>query len=318
MKVFNRKRRRPTYNAQDLWKNTVKNKELVFMGLPIFLWFLVFAYLPMAGLVMAFQDYDFIGGIFGSRWVGFENFRFFFQSGKALKLTLNTFGYNIGLLAIGMIAKLFFAIFLAEVSGKRVLKVCQSVSIFPHFISWVVVGTFFYSMFNYESGVINGIIEQFGGEKIQVYSNAGIWKYIIVGVGTWKELGYGSIVFLAAIKGIDTSIYEAAEIDGAGIWKRIIYITIPSLMPTIILLLIMSLGQVLRGNFEMFYQLVGDNPLLQESTEVIDTYVFKAVISGTEYGMTSAISLYQSIICFITVVVTNKLIKLYDADYALY
>ena len=166
--------------------------------------------------------------------------------------------------------------------------------------------------------MINGIIEKLGGERIQVYSNEGIWKYLIVGVGTWKEIGYGSIVYLAAIKGIDTSVYEAAEIDGAGIWQRIIHVTIPALVPTIITLLILKLGQVLRGNFEMFYQLVGDNPLLQNSTEVIDTYVFKAVISGTEYGMTSAVSLYQSIICFVTVVIANKLIRLYDKDYALY
>lgn len=307
-----------TEDNKSFWRNIKRNWELVVMAIPGFVWFLLFAYIPMIGIVIAFKDYNMALGIFGSPWVGLQNFEFFFKSGKAWQLTVNTFTYNILMLVVSMIARLALAIFLAEISGKYLKKFCQSVSLLPHFISWVTVSVFFYAIFNFESGIFNVMLEKFGGDRIQIYSTPGVWKYLIVFVSTWKEVGYGSIVFLAATYGIDRSLYEAAEIDGAGIWKRVWHITIPSLIPTIITVTLLSLGNILRGNYEMFYQLVGDAPALREATEVIDTYVFKAVLSGTDYGMTSAVSLYQSAICFVTVVVVNWLIRKYDKDYALY
>ena len=306
-------------HGDGLLKNTIKFRQLVLMGLPAFLYFALFSYVPMYGVILAFKRYNFADGILGSPWAGLANFEFFYKSGRMFTLTWNTFYYNILFLVINTVGNVALAVFLSETKmfGK-LRKVLQSMSLLPYFISWVIGSIIFYNLFNYDYGVINNMISDMGGEAIHVYGSPEIWPVILVLANLWKGIGYGSIVYLAACKGIDPSLYEAAAIDGAGIWKRIHYITLPMLKPTIVTMTLLSLGRILRGNFEMFYQLTGQNTRIMQKTDIIDTYVFRAVIDGSDYGLTSAVGLYQSVICCAMIMGVNKLIKMYDPDYALF
>lgn len=302
-----------------LIKNTIKNRELVWMAMPAFLYVFLFAYVPMVGVILAFKRYNMGLGIFGSPWCGLDNFKFLLASGKLLELTWNTFYYNIIFLVTATIAEVIFAIFLSEVvMNNRLRKVLQTMSLMPHFISWVVVSIIFFNLFNYDYGILNSVIKALGGEPIQLYAMPDAWSVVLPLANIWKGIGYGSIVYLAAAKGIDPNLYEAASIDGASIWKRVRYITLPLLKPTIVTMTLLSLGRILRGSFEMFYQLTGNSPMLKTKTDILDTYIFRAVSNGTDYGMTSAASLYQSVVCFVTIVAVNKIVKWYEKDYALF
>lgn len=188
----------------------------------------------------------------------------------------------------------------------------------PYFISWVIVGVMAFNIFSSDYGFLNRLIETFGGTPIKFYTTPKAWPFILVFFNVWKGIGYGSVMYLAAIMGIDTSIYEAARIDGANVFQRIFKVTIPMIMPTTIILLLLSVGGIFKGNFDMFYNLVGSNGLLYNYTDVIDTLTFRALISSNDFGMSAAVGLYQSVLCFITVVIVNKLVGLYDKDYTLF
>ena len=313
------KKTKQKISFKELARNTYKNRQLVLMALPAFIFFAIFSYTPMYGVLLAFKRYNFAEGILGSPWVGLSNFKFFYQSGKMATLTWNTFFYNILFLAVNTIGHVTLAVFLSETKmfGK-LRKVLQSMSLLPHFISWVIGSLIFFNLFNYDYGVINNIIKSLGGEAIHVYGTPEAWPFILVFANLWKGIGYGSIVYLATCKGIDPGLYEAAQIDGAGTWKRIRYITLPMLKPTIVTMTLLSLGRVLRGNFELFYQLIGENTRIIQKVDILDTYVFRSVLEGNDYGMTTAVGLYQSVICCIMIVGVNKLIKLYDPDYAIF
>ena len=188
----------------------------------------------------------------------------------------------------------------------------------PYFISWVVVSSICYNFLSSDYGVINNFLTAHGMEGIDFYNNPSYWPVILVLFSVWKGIGYGSVMYLAAIMGIDTSLYEAAEIDGANVFQRIFKITIPSLMPTLIILTLLSLGSVFRGNFDMFYNLIGSNGVLYNTTDVIDTFTFRALIQSNDFGMSAAAGLYQSVFCFITIILANLCVKKYDKDYALF
>lgn len=302
-----------------LLKNTWKNRELVLMGLPAFLLVALFHYVPMYGIVLAFKKFNFVDGILGSPWCGLFNFEFFLKSGKMLRLTMNTLGFNIVFLVLNTTSHVFLAVFLNEtIMNGKVRKVLQTVSLLPNFVSWVVCSIIFYNLFNFDYGVINNIIRMFGGEPLHLYGSPNAWYFVLPLANLWKGLGYGSIVYLAACKGIDTELYESAAIDGANSWKRIRYITLPLLKPTIILLTLMSLGHLLNGNTDLFYQLIGNNTRIIQKVDIIDTFVFRSVLNGTDYGLTAAIGLYQSLIGFVLIMIVNRVIKLYDPDYALF
>ena len=319
MKKKKQKQPKQKVSFKELVRNMYKYRQLLLMAMPAFIFFAVFAYVPMYGILLAFKRYNFADGILGSPWVGLDNFKFFFKSGKLVTLTWNTFYYNILFLATGTIAKVTLAVFLSETKmfGK-LRKTLQSMTLLPYFISWVIGSLIFFNLFNYDYGAINNIIESLGGEPIHVYGTPEAWPFILVIATLWKGIGYGSIVYLAACKGIDPGLYEAAQIDGAGMWKRIRHITLPLLFPTIVTMTLLNLGSVLRGNFELFYQLIGNNTRIIQKVDIIDTYVFRAVLDGTDYGLTSAVGLYQSLVCCVMIVSVNKLIKLYDPDYAIF
>mgnify|MGYP001355589814 CR=1 FL=1 len=300
-----------------LWE-LKKHKVKLLMLLPSVLFFLVFCYIPMAGIVVAFKKYNYIGGMFGSPWVGLENFKFFFESGQLWQVTKNTVLYNLVFLIVNNILEIVMAILLAEMAGKYIRKFLQSAIFLPYFISWVVVAAFVYNIFNYEYGSLNNLLKSLGLESVDVYSNPKAWIFILIFFAAWKSVGYGTVFYMAAIMNIDSETYEAAEIDGANIFQRIRYITIPALIPTTIILMMLSIGSIMRGDFQMFYQIVGDNSLAFSTTDVIDTFVVRSLLTIQEYGMSSAAGVYQSVLSFIIIITVNYIVRKSQKDYALF
>lgn len=295
-----------------------KYKTLLFMLLPAVLYTLLFSYIPMCGIVLAFKNYNYEDGIFKSPWNGLQNFSFFFSSGQALRVTRNTVLYNLAFILINLIMQVGVAILLSEVKGKQFKKITQSVMFLPYFISWVVVSMIATGFFSYDYGIFNSILTKFGAERFDFYGSKQAWIPILIFFNFWKNIGYGSVMYLAAIMGIDTQTYEAAEIDGANVFQRIFHVTIPSLMPTVVILFLLSVGGIFRGNFDMFYQLIGSNGNLFDYTDVIDTFTFRALITNNDIGMAAASGFYQSVLCFITILIANYCVKRYDKDYSLF
>lgn len=300
------------------FQKVIKYRTLLLMLLPSALLIFVFSYLPMCGLVMAFERFNYSDGIFGSPWVGLENFKFFFESGKALSVTRNTALYNLAFIGINTVLEILFAIVLSEMAGKWLKKLTQSIIFMPYFISWVVVGSIAYSLLSYETGTLNGILGSMGIDPVNFYGEAGWWPFIIVAFSAWKGVGYGVVVYLASILGVDGAMHEAAAIDGANIFQRIRYITLPSIIPTVITMTLLALGKIFRGNLDLFYQLVGQNGMLFDKTDVIDTYVFRMTIAATDVGQTVAIGFYQSVLCFITIIIANWIVKKKEENYSLF
>lgn len=293
-------------------------KILLLMLTPAILFFVIFNYIPMFGVVIAFQSYTFDGGIFHSPWIGFENFKFLFMGGDIFNVTRNTLIYNILFIVVNNVLEITCAIILAELTGKYFKRITQSMMFLPYFISWVVVGAFTYNVLNYESGAFNTLMKSLNLQQFDFYNKPGIWILIIVLVCAWKSFGYGTIIYLSAVMGIDGEMYDAAEIDGANIFKRIRHITLPSLIPTVVILVLLSMGNIFRGDFSMFYQVTGNNPMLYSATDVIDTYVTRSLLTSPEFGMTAAAGLYQSVLCFAIIMVFNFMVKKYDKDYSLF
>lgn len=307
-------KKRQSLLCKDLRENWVK----WLMILPAAIVVILMCYIPMGGIVLAFKEYNYHDGIFGSPWVWFKNFTYFFQSGKAFSVTRNTILYNLAFLLVNTVLQITCAILLSELTGKWFKRITQSVMFFPYFISWVVVGAFVYNMFNFEFGAVNTFLKSIGLEPIDVYSNKGVWPFILIGVSAFKNVGYGTVMYLASISNIDASLYEAADLDGATMWQKIRYITLPGIRPTIIILFLLAIGTIMKGDFQMFWQVTGNNPMVLEVTDVIDTYVTRSLLQLQEFGMTSAAGLYQSVFSFLLVLLANKLVKKADPDYALF
>ncbi|HIW31494.1 MAG TPA: ABC transporter permease subunit [Candidatus Paenibacillus intestinavium] len=301
-----------------LWKDMKNYRVLLLMLAPAVAFFFLFAYIPMAGIIIAFKNYDYAGGVFGSAWNGLNNFRFFFESGDAWRVTRNTALYNIAFIVVNNSLQIFAAIMLFEVGGKWFRKIMQSALFLPYFISWVVVGAIAYNLLNYDIGTVNALLRGFGLQPIDIYNTPSYWPYILVIVSAWKSLGYGTVMYLAAISGIDTEMYEAAEIDGANIFQRIMKVTIPNLYPTIIILVLLAVGNIFRGDFGMFYNMIGNNGLLFSTTDVIDTFVFRSLITSNDIGMSAAAGVFQSVLGFATILTVNYAVRRYDKDRALF
>lgn len=297
-----------------------KNKTLFLMALPSMLLTFFLAYLPMSGLVLAFKNYRFNLGVFGSEWNGFSNFAYLFSSGTGWAITRNTILYNLLNLITSQLLAVIVAIVISEMMGKLYKRITQSVIFLPYFISWVIVGVFAFNIFNYETGVMNNILRTFGAEPINLYTTEMGWAWVIIIClfNSWKWIGYNSIIYIASITSLDAECYEAADIDGANVFQKIWYITFPGIKPTIVTMILLQIGRILRGDFEMFYQLIGNNGQLFAATDVIDTYVFRSLMTSANMGMTAAASFYQSALCFIIIMVVNQIVKKIEADYALF
>lgn len=289
------------------------------MCAPLVVFFFVFSYLPMPGLYLAFIRYNYGAGIFRSPFVGLENFRFLTLSGDLWRLTVNTVAYNFAFIVIGNAIQILVAVLLNEVAGRMFKKATQTIMFLPHFISYVLVGLLAYNILSYDYGVLNNLLKAIGQPPVKTYSDPGVWKYIIVATHIWKSTGYGSIVYFAAIMSLDVEVVEASQIDGANAIQRIRLIVLPWLRPTFVILLLFSLGGVLRGNFGLFYNLVGaNNTVLFKATDIVETFVFRALVSNFNFSMGSAVSLYQSVLGFFLVVGANWLVRRIEPDYALF
>lgn len=300
------------------FKTAKKHWLLLLMLLPAVAYVVIFSYIPMTGIVLAFKDYQYIGGIYGSPWNGFTNFQSLLIAGKLWEVTRNTFLYNLAFIALGVVFEMGSAILLNEIVFKKFKKLAQTSMFLPYFISWVVAGAIMYNVFNYERGVVNHILNLMGLQPFDLYNTPEAWPFVLVFLKIWKGTGYGSVVYLAAITGLDQEMFEAATIDGAKAWQKVRYITIPSLIPTMMILVLLAIGNIFRGDFGLFYQTVKSSALLQPVTDVIDTYVFRLLINNSDVGVSAAAGLYQSVLCFITITVCNQLVKKAQPDYALY
>lgn len=294
------------------------NRTLLLMIAPAAIYFFLFSYVPMGGVVLAFKQFRYDLGIFHSPWVGLDNFRFFFMTGDAWRVTLNTFGYNAAFIVVNNLLEIAAAIFLAEIGGKWFRKIAQTTLLLPYFLSWVVVGAIAYNLFNYEHGMINTMLATLGLDRLDIYTTPEYWKYILVSISAWKAVGYGAVFYMAAIMNVDKESYDAAEIDGANLFRRIYHITLPAIQPTIIILVLLSIGSIFRGDFGLFYQLVGGNGLLYHATDVIDTYTYRSLMVDNEIGMSAAVGFYQSVLCFVTIVTANYLVRRVDKSNALF
>ena len=295
-----------------------RNWLLLIMLLPAIAYTVLFSYVPMAGIVVAFKDYSVRRGIFGSKWCGFDNFLYLKLSGKLWTLTRNTLLYNFAFIVTGIILQIGFAVILNELIGRKVKKFCQTVMFLPHFVSWVVVAAIMYNFFNYEKGVVNNVFSALGIPLFDLYNKPNAWPLTLVIINAWKGTGYGSVVYLAAITGLDQEMFEAANIDGANIWQKIRYITIPCLAPTTMIMFLLALGRVFRGDFGMFYQTVGSNARLLTTADILDTYIYRAMLSSGNFPQSSAGGLYQSVLCFVTILAANFTVKKIQPDYTLF
>ncbi|MGO4546057.1 ABC transporter permease [Paenibacillus sp. 2TAB23] len=301
-------------------RELLRNRTLLLMFLPVATLLFLFNYLPLAGLVIAFKNFDFAKGIFGSDWMDplFYNFEYLFSSSTAFRAIRNTILLNALFIIVGLLFEVGFALLLNEIRNKYFKRVTQSLTFLPFFISWIVVGVFAYNLMNFESGAINRLLENIGMQPIDFYSEAGLWPLILTIAVRWKVTGYGTIIYLAALTSIDNSYYEAASIDGATRWQQIRYISIPMLRPTIIILTLLAVGRIMNADFGMFYAMVGDASLLFPTTDVIDTFVYRSLRKSGDIGMASAAGFQQSIIAFVLIIGSNYAARKIDKDSAIF
>ncbi|CAH1217147.1 putative multiple-sugar transport system permease YteP [Paenibacillus allorhizoplanae] len=298
-------------------KHFWKARSLFVIGLPAIIVVFIFYYLPMYGIVIAFKDINYAKGIWGSDWVGLHNFKFFFNSQDALRITRNTLLLNGLFIVVGMSCALVIGLLLAEL-GRRWVKLFQTILFFPYFLSWVVVGFVSYILLNPSFGVINKVLDQFHVAPIDWYSKPGYWPLILTLTYLWKNVGYTAIIFFTGLLSIDNSYYEAASIDGASRLQQIRKISIPLILPLITMLFMLNVGRIFYSDFGLFYFVPRDAGMLYPTTDVVDTYVFRSLRVVGDLGMASAASLYQAVVGLILVVSTNLLVRKFSKDHALF
>ena len=285
--------------------------------LPALAYLVVFKYIPMFGVVIAFKKFNPILGMFGSPWVGLDNFKFFFRGSQWQSVTFNTFYLNTLFIVTGTVVSVFIAIAMTELKKGLYVRLSQSVMILPHFLSWVVVALFSIAFIG-GNGMINRALTASGFKSMAFYNEPQLWPGIFVIIRLWKGAGFGAVVYMAAITGMDTEIYEAAIIDGASQFQRIWRITLPLLKDTVILMTLLAIGSIFYGDFAMIFAFVGDTSALFPTTDVIDTYVFRALRTTNRLGMSAAVGLYQSFIGFILVITTNAIVKKVKPESAIF
>ena len=308
----------PRRKERTFLQNVIRYRVLIFMCLPAIVFFFAFSYMPLPGIWVAFVKYNYRNGIFGSKFVGLQNFEFLAESGKLLTLTRNTVLYNLAFIVLGNILAVFVAILLNEMRSKWFKKVSQTMMFLPYFISQVLVGLLVYSLLNFDTGFINSVLTSFGMEKWQPYADPKVWPVLMVIIYLWQQTGYNSVVYFAAIMGIDAEMIEASRVDGANGFQKIRYIILPSLKPTIVILILFALGGIVKGNFGLFYNIIGSNSILYETTDIIETFVYRATMTDFNFSTASAVGLYQSIIGFAIVMIVNYIVKKIEPDYSLF
>lgn len=289
------------------------------MMLPGALYLLINNYIPMFGLVIAFKQIDFQKGIFESPWIGFQNFQFLFQTKDAFVITRNTLLYNIAFIILNTVIGIVFAIFICDITWKAGKKVYQSAILFPYLMSWVIVGYIIYAIFSMQYGIANkSILPAFGMDPLMWYNDPKYWPAILIITNTWKGIGYGCLIYISSINGIEASYFEAAELDGANKFQQIWNITLPEILPSVITLTLLSIGRIFYSDFGLFYQVPRDSGLLYSTTNTIDTYVYRGLMKLGNVGMSSAAGFYQSVVGFILVLLSNWVVRKISPDNALF
>lgn len=311
-----------TKKIRNRWNKN--DTELTILAIPTAVWYILFSFLPMFGLIIAFKNYKIIGGksfiynVIHSDWAGFKNFDFLIKSNDLFVILRNTIVYNLIFIGLGMVISVGLAVMISLLHSKRKSKVYQTLMFFPYFMSWVVAAYFLDAFLNQDNGLINSMLRDGGNEPIQWYMKAGVWPLILIFMYLWKSTGYNMVIYLSSITGIDTTLYEAAVMDGANKRQQVRYITLPCLKTVIIMMFILNVGKVFYSDFGLFYQLSqGASGSIFNSTATIDTYVFNALQSATPIGMTSAVTFFQSVACCITILAANAIVRKLDEDSAI-
>lgn len=302
-----------------------RSLQLAWFTVPGFVWLMVFCYLPMFGLIVAFKDYknydgNFFTSLFKSEWT-FKNFEFFFKTSDAWLVTRNTLLYNMVFITLNILVPLIVAIMLHELLNKKMAKVYQTATFLPYFLSWIVISYSVYAMLQTDTGLFNQIRRALGMDPIDWYRNPKYWPFFYVFLHTWKGLGYNTVIYLAALSGIDKSLYEAASIDGASKMQQARLITVPLLRPVIVIIFILALGGIFRSDFGLFFHIPnsgGGAAALRKVSEVIDTYTYKLLMNSQNIKQSAAIGFFQSVIGFILIFTANKIVKRYDPERAIY
>ena len=306
---------------QELFGYIRENWLLFALGTPALVLIFVFSYIPMFGTVIAFQDYS-PRTMFASPWVGFRNFRLLVESPLVMRLVVNTISLNVSFILATTFFAVLSALLLNEVRSVGFKRVTQSLMFLPFFMGWTVVAMVLFGLIDYEVGTINALLEAVGRERIIVTDKPELWPWILTMVRIWKGTGAGCIIYLASLTSIDAQLYEAAAIDGASRWQRMRFISLPSLTPVIILLVLLDIGRIFFGDFGMIYAVIGDKAQLYPTTDVIDTYLLRALRTNSNYGFSAAIGLLQSVLGFICIFGSNWLVKMYSErrgeDYSLF
>ena len=299
-------------------KRPLADKGLLFLAVPGLLFLLAFSYIPMIGIIIPFKSINVAKGIFGSPWVGFDNFEFLFTSDTILRITRNTIVWNLVFIATSLVISLAIALMLYELSSRQI-KVYQTSLLIPYFLSWVVISYIVYAFLSPENGVLNYFLKRvFGSEFINWYVQPNAWPYLLTISYLWKSVGYSSILYYTALVGIDASLFEAAELDGANKLQIMTRISIPSILPVITLFTLLSLGRIFFADFGLFYFVPRDSGILYSVTDVIDTYVFRALKTNSDLGMTAAAGLYQTMAGLVLILITNKIVKKFNSELAIF
>lgn len=312
-------RPRPQSRIVRFVRDVVKYRALLLMLLPTTVVFLINCYIPMFGVVIAFKNVNYIDGILGSPWAGWDNFRFLFATSDAWRVTVNTVSYNVVFIVTGLVLSVAVAIAVNEVRARFASRFYQTVMIMPNFLSMVVVSYIVYAFLHPEYGfLVKHVLPLFGYDSVNPYMQPHAWPFILWLTKMWHSVGIGSVIYLAAITGISEELYEAAVMDGAGKWQQITRITIPLLTPVMVILTILNLGGIFRSDFGLFYHVTLDSGALRSTTDVIDTFVYRGLIQLNDLGMSSAANFYQSVVGFFLVLGANGLARRLNRDTALF
>ena len=301
--------------VKEFFSNTWKHRAHVVMALPAFLVLFFIMYVPMGGLVMAFKTFDYSKGIWGSPWAGLDNFKFLLASKATFfSMTKNTVLYYLLFTGVGTVLNVALAIAIDQMRLKRTAKTMQTLMIIPVFISYAAVQFIVYGFFASDTGLINNSL----GLNVRFYSQAKLWPWVLLVVKIWKDTGYGSVLYMSVLAGIDTALYEAADIDGANKWQQIRHITIPSLIPMVTVMLLLSVGNIMRSDTGLFYQVTRNSGILYSTTQVIDSYVLNQIFRNSNFGFTAATSFFQSVVGLLLMLFANYTVRKIEPENALF
>ncbi|WP_423342657.1 ABC transporter permease [Melissococcus plutonius] len=307
----------------NFFRNIWRYKTLILMALPGMVWMIFFFYIPVLANVVAFKDFHispdgFMASLKASPWVGWNNFKFLFSSNEAFLITKNTVLYNVAFILLNLFISVFFAIVMSELRNKKLVKVYQTMSLLPYFLSWVIISYFVYAFLSPDKGVFNQWITAHHGTSINWYNEPKFWPFILIFVGVWKGIGYNSIIYFASAMGIDPTYYEAATVDGANKWQQIKNVTLPQLVPLMSIMTILAVGNIFRADFGLFFNVTRNSGSLHQVTAVLDTYIYNGLTATGDIGMTAAAGLYQSVVGFILLIISNGIVRHFDSDSALF